>query len=205
MRPITRNMSLTLMLLFFAFACKAQEGLQMDIAYRVDIPTGSFTNQVSNTGGKGFNMGLSYSFNPKLNLGLMVSYNDYYQKYPRAIYTDAQGTTTSAVVSNSIQQIPIQAFADYKLLDKGLVQPYIGLSAGFNFIVYDQYLGEFDNPQNAFKPTFGGDAGVFIPISRYSSTAIKLGAGYNFTALNMGGIKNLNTFGIHAGIRFPLH
>ncbi|MBS1667524.1 MAG: outer membrane beta-barrel protein [Bacteroidetes bacterium] len=191
--------------MFFAFASKAQNGLQMDIAYRVDIPTGSFTNQVSNASAKGFNAALSYSFNTKFSLGLMVSYNDYYQKYPRALYTDAHGSTISAVMTNSIQQTPIQVVADYKLIDKGIIQPYVGLGAGFNLVSYDQYLGEFDNPQNAFKPTFSGDAGIFIPVSRISSTAIRIGAGYNFTPLNMGGIKNLNTFDIHAGVRFPFN
>jgi len=193
------------MLILFGYSIYAQQGLQMYIGYRLDVPTGSFTNQVSNTAGKGFNAALSYSLNTNLSLGLMVSYNDYYQKYPRAVYTDGQGTDISAVMTNSIQQIPIQFVADYKLLDKGLVQPYVGLGAGFNMVSYDQYLGEFDNPQNAIRPTFSGDAGIFIPVSKYSPTAIRLGAGYNFTPMNKAGIKDLNSFGFHAGVRFPLH
>jgi len=50
-----------------------------------------------------------------------------------------------------------------------------------------------------------GEAGVYIPLSSYSSTALKIGGSYNYSPYNTDGVKDLNTWGIEAGVRFPIH
>jgi hypothetical protein len=94
--------------------------------------------------------------------------------------------------------------ANYALVKKGFIRPYIGGGAGVNFINFDQYLGEFDNPHSSAKLALSGEAGVFIPLSQFSSTALKIGAIYNYVPFNSYGVSNLNNWGVQAGIRFPL-
>lgn len=185
-------------------AAHAQNELQMNINYNVNIPSGSFGDFIKNPAYKGFTAGLAYPLNDQLSLGLSLGYNDYYQKYPRDVYDQGKGSTISAVVSNSVQQIPLLITANYTLVKKGIIRPYIGAGAGVNFVSFDQYLGEFDDPHSLSKWALKGEAGVLIPLSSYSSTALKIGGSYNFAPFNSYGINNLDNWGIQAGVRFPI-
>jgi opacity protein-like surface antigen len=186
-------------------ALHAQDQLQVTAGYNINIPAGSFRDYVTHPAYKGFNVGLAYPINPQWSVGLSFGYNDYYQKYPRQTYDDGKGSTVSAVVSNSVQQIPLLLTANYTLVKKGFIRPYVGAGAGVNFVTFDQYLGEFDDPQTKTKWALKGEAGFYIPLSSYSSTAIKIGGSYNYMPYNSDGVKNLDTWGIEAGIRFPIH
>ncbi|MHA4808635.1 outer membrane beta-barrel protein [Flavitalea flava] len=185
-------------------AAQAQNELQMNINYNVNIPSGSFRDFIKNPAYKGFTAGLAYPLNDRLSIGLSLGYNDYYQKYPRDVYDQGKGTNISAVVSNSVQQIPLLFTANYTLVKKGFIRPYIGAGAGVNFVSFDQYLGEFDDPHSLTKWALKGEAGVLIPLSSYSSTALKIGASYNYAPFNSYGISNLDNWGIQAGVRFPI-
>jgi len=204
MRSLSKYWIIGAVTVMVCSAVHAQNELQMNIDYNVNIPTGAFRNYVTHPAYKGFTAGLAYPLNDQLSLGLSIGYNDYYQKYPRQVYEDGKGSDISAVVSNSIQQLPLLITANYTLLKKGLIRPYVGAGAGLNFINFDQYLGEFDDPHSMTRLAVKGEAGFFIPLSSYSSTALKIGASYNYTPFNNYGVNNLDTWGIQAGIRFPL-
>ena len=194
-----------IILLISCPALHAQDQLQVTAGYNINVPAGSFRDYVTHPAYKGFNVGLAYPINPQLSVGLSFGYNDYYQKYPRQTYDDGKGSTISAVVSNSVQQIPLLLTANYTLVKKGFIRPYIGAGGGVNFVTFDQYLGEFNDPQTKTKWALKGEAGFYIPLSSYSSTAIKVGGSYNYSPYNSDGVKNLDTWGIEAGIRFPIH
>ena len=53
-----------------------------------------------------------YNINNKLSVGLGLGFQDFYQKYPRALYKTDDNETTSAVLSNSVQIIPLLAKAE---------------------------------------------------------------------------------------------
>jgi len=204
MRSTIKYFFLATMILMACGTVRAQHELQMSLDYNVNIPTGSFKDFVTHPAYKGFTAGLAYPLNNQLSVGLSIGYNDYYQKYPRQVYADGHGSDISAVVSNSIQQLPLLVTANYTLLKRGVIRPYVGAGAGLNFVDFDQYLGEFDDPHSKTKLALRGEAGILIPLSSYSSTAIKIGGSYNYAPFNSYGVGNLDTWGVQAGIRFPL-
>jgi len=185
-------------------ALHAQNSLEISGGYNINIPTGAFKDYITHPGYKGFTVGLAYPINDQLRVGLSFGYNDFYQKYPRQVY-EGEGNAISAVVSNSVQQLPLLLTANYTLVKKGFIRPYIGAGAGANFVTFDQYLGEFDNPVTRTKWALKGEAGFYIPLSTMSTTAIKIGGSYNYMPYNSDGVKNLDTWGIEAGIRLPIH
>src|ERR1700761_2327387 len=140
MRSWLKYSSIAAIILVTCGAAHAQDDLQLNIGYNVNIPTGGFKNYVTNPAYKGFTAGLSFPVTSQLSLGLNVGYNDFYQKYPRTQYSDGHGSSLSAVVSNSIQLVPLTFSANYALVKKGFIRPYIGAGAGVNFINFDQYL-----------------------------------------------------------------
>jgi opacity protein-like surface antigen len=202
MRSLFRYSFIASLILIVCVQVKAQNPLELNIGYQMNIPAGSFRNYISNPAYKGFTAGLAVPLNDQFSLGLSVAYNDYYQKYSRAVYDDGKGSAISAVISNSIQQVPIMLTASYTLLKKGFIRPYIGAGGGMNLISFDQYLGEYDNPQSKVKATLEGEAGFYIPLRRYSATAIKIGANYQYAPYAKD--INLDNWGIHAGIQFAL-
>lgn len=204
MRSLIKYLGLAAIILM-STAAHAQHDLQLNIGYNVNIPSGSFRDYINRPAYKGFTAGLAYPVNDQLSVGLGIGYNDYYQKYPRQVYHTGDGSDVSAVVSNSVQQIPVLLTANYSLLKKGWIRPYVGAGAGVNFVSFDQYLGEFDDPHSLTKWALKGEAGFFVPLSSYSSTALKIGASYNYAPFNSYGVKNLDSWGIEAGIRFPIH
>jgi len=185
---------------------EAQHTLEFNANYAVNFPVGAdFKSLVNKPAFKGFTAGFAYPVTDQFRVGLSIGYNDYYQKYPRQVYSNGPGSDISAVLSNSIQQLPLLATADYTFLKTGFIRPYAGAGVGVNFISFDQYLGEFDNPVNHTNFALRGEAGILIPVSNYSSTAIRIGGSYNYAPLKQYGINNLNNWGVHAGISVPIH
>ena len=183
---------------------QAQQKLQMKLGYNLNTPVGaSFRDAITKTSFRGVNGEITYPLNSQLSVGLGVSFSDFYQKYPRQVYSTKNGDI-SAVLTNSIQTTPVLAKVNYNFTKEGLVRPYVGLGAGVNFVNYDQYLGEFPDSKTSAHAAVSGDAGVNIALSKTKAAGLNLGANFNYLPFNYNDIKNLNNWGVHAGVFFPL-
>ena len=203
MKRIIKYTGLSLAMLMAVVAGHAQQKLQLQLGYRIGMPVGDFKDYIGNTSFKGFNAAAMYPLTDQLSVGLGVSYNNFNQKYPRQVYQTADGTI-SAVVTNAVEVTPVMAKASYNFLNSGIVRPYIGAGAGFSFISYSQYLGEFPDNKSAVKPAVGANAGVNIPLGRTKAAGVNVGADFNYLPFNYNDIKTLSNWGVHAGIFLPL-
>lgn len=196
--------SLPVLLLSFS-AVQAQKGLtKATIQYNLGLPTGSFKNTVSETSARGFKADVLYGINDKLSIGLGTGFQDFYQKDPRQVYKLSDGSDVSAVMTNSIQTIPVLATAKYNFTPGAAVQPYAALGVGGNLISYSQLLGEFGDQQAAFRFAARPEAGVYVPFKKGGQSGLTVGATYNVMPFNEIGIGNLNHIGVQAGISIPL-
>ena len=186
----------------------AQDGkVKINLNYDYSLPLGSFKNDyIKNGSPRGFNADILYWANPKWAIGGGIGYQDYYQKYPRGMYKLDDGSDISAVISNSMQLIPVMAKGVYSPLggSASAVQPYLSAGAGINFVNYSQYLGEFGGTEATGKFTAQAGAGIKIPIGKSKENGFLLGASYNYTPYNKNDIKNLNTVNFQAGFQFKL-
>jgi hypothetical protein len=194
------------LLLFCGVSVFAQDnGLSLKLNYGINVPAGSFKDVISNTSYRGFGAELMFHINKSVAVGLETGSQDFYQKYPRQLYKAGDGSDISAVLSNSIQAVPVMVKGQYNFLAGKAVQPYLALAAGGNIIRFNQYAGEFSNDA---KTKFGfaarPEAGLFIPFGRYKRAGFSLGAGYNFMPFNYSDISNLNSISARVGISFPL-
>lgn len=195
-----------LLLTAVPFTAKSQEKvLQLDINYAVGIPAGSFRSDlVDKTSSRGWTANIMYNTTNKLSVGLGFGFQDFYQKFPRAVYKLEEGGEVSAVLTNSIQTIPVLAQAQYRFLPGKAVQPYVGLGLGGNIIVYDQWLGEFENSKSSFRFAARPEAGLFIPFRPQGPAGIHLFGAYNYMPYNQDGVDNLNNWGAGIGVKFPI-
>ncbi|HNP20556.1 MAG TPA: outer membrane beta-barrel protein [Panacibacter sp.] len=198
-------------ILFAAITFSAQAQNQgkaiLSLGYNYSLPTGAFKSDlISNGSARGFTGDLMFTINHKWSVGLGFGFQDYYQKYPRAIYPTGNHEETSAVLSNSIQALPVIAKGTFMPLagKAGLVQPYITAGAGLSFVSFRQYLGAFGNVSSSASFAAQGGAGVIIPFKKNSATGINIGADYNYVRYQHFGYSNLNNLSFHAGVHFPL-
>ena len=180
------------------------QDVQMRAGYNTGMPMGAFKDFMGKNSFRGYFGEITYPIAEQWKIGLGVQFNDYYEKLPRQVYETKDGTI-SAVVTNSIQTTPVLARGAYELTKDHLVRPYVGLGVGFNVIGFNQYLGEFNSSKSLFKPAASAEAGVNIPFNKITrSTGINVGVHYNYMPLNYNGVDNLNNWGAHLGIFFPL-
>ena len=187
----------------------AQNKLKMELSYNISAPLGSFKNDyISKTSFRGGTGEISYTLNPKFTLGLSSGYQNYYQKYARQVYKLDQNQTVSAVLSNSMDVVPVLLRGTFYPLAANAtaaIQPYVSAGAGVNMINYGQYLGEFGGTQSSAAFAAQTGAGVSIAFGkRLNQTAFKLGVAYNFCNYGKNDISQLNNAAIHAGVVFAL-
>jgi hypothetical protein len=180
---------------------------KLGLGYSYGLPLGSFkTDVISEASPRGFNGDLMFTINRKWSAGIGFGFQDYYQKYPRAVYETGNHEATSAVVSNSVQMLPVLAKGVFTPLGAkgGFVQPYISAGAGLNFIDFRQYLGEFGSGISTASFMMQGGAGIMIPFAKHSASGFNIGADYNYVTYQKYGYSTMNNLSFHAGIHFPL-
>ena len=183
---------------------QAQDRLMLKVGYNTGMPVGTFKDYMGKNSFRGYRGEILYPVSEQLKVGLGISYNDFYEKLPRQQYQTSEGTL-SAVVSNSIQTTPIMIKGEYELTKSGWIRPYVGVGAGFNLVSYARYFGEFNDKKTGFKPAVGGEAGVNIPFNKETRmSGINLGGHYNYLPFKYNELTNLNNWGIHAAVYFPL-
>lgn len=185
-------------------AVKAQQGeTKLNINYNVALPMSDFKNVVSDNSYRGLNLSVMHGVTDNVSVGVVAGFQDFYQRTPRQLYHFSDGSDVSAVVTNSIQTIPILVDVKYNFSPAATIQPYAAIGAGGNLVAYNQLFGEFGDQQTKFRFAARPEAGLYIPFGKKAS-GFTVGASYNIMPLNEGDFKNVNSLGIHAGISVPL-
>lgn len=187
----------------------ANSKLKLHIGYNAAMPTGSLKDQfVSDNSYRGFVGELSYTLNPKVSLGLQSGFQNFYQKYDRAVYKMDETQSISAVKTNNIDIIPLLFKGTYAIGgdQSPAIVPYVSAGAGINLVNYSQYYGEFSNgEQSSVSFAAQAGAGISIPFKKDTpENAFRLGATYNYGSYNDFGLSNVNSIGINAGLVFKL-
>ena len=181
----------------------AQKGfLSLDLNYSAGLPLGDFKNTIDEHSLRGWNAAVLYGVTDQAYVGLVTGFQDFYKKTDRMIYKTSDGSDLSAVLTHSIQTIPILLAGRYHFNNSSTIQPYAGLGLGANMVMYRQFLGEFGSSENKFKFAARPEAGVFIPFR--NGYGAQVGAAYNYVPYKRNNIENLNSLSIYAGVKIPM-
>lgn len=191
-----------------AKAWSQPDRLHVALQYSYALPQASLKQDVTEKGsGRGAMIDLQYKINPLYSIGLGFGWQDYFEKFPRKQYQTGENEVTSAILTNSVQIIPIMAKGRFYPLgneQKSIVQPYVSAGAGFSLINFEQYLGQFGGSDNKLSFSWQGGAGADIRFSKTSRAGFTLGAHYTNTAYKQFGFGNFNSINILAGIYIPM-
>lgn len=182
--------------------------LMMKLNYNAAAPLGNFkSDYIGNTSFRGGSGELSYWMNPKIAVGVNVGYQSYHQKYARQTYKMEGNQTISAVLTNTVETMPILVNGTYVPLAASgkKLQPYISAGAGLNLVNYKQYFGEFSDGNAGASFAAQAGAGFMVPLGvKLNNASLQLGANFNYMPYNKNGLKSLHNAGVNAGVVFPI-
>jgi len=183
----------------------AQQGeLRMTASIEGATPMGDFKDMVDKASVRGADATILYGINDKFAVGLNIGFQDFYQKFPRAVYKLSDGSDISAVLTNSVQTIPLLATASYNFMHQARIQPYASAGAGGAVVINKQYIGEYPNENNKFSFAAKPEVGIYIPFRKQGEVGLNLGINYNYIAYKETGVSNLSYMGFKIGIGFPM-
>jgi opacity protein-like surface antigen len=205
MKKIILILLLTIAISVQVITVSAQQGeLRMTASLAGAVPTGGLKDMVDKTSLRGADITILYGVNDKLGVGLDLGFQDFYQKFPRAVYKLSDGSDISAVITNSIQTIPFLATAKYNFTPGNTIQLYATAGAGGAVVINRQFIGESPNDDNKISFAAKPGIGVYIPFRKQGEVGLNLGASYNYIAYKQEGVSNLSYIGFTVGIGFPM-
>lgn len=202
MRKIIGSFLLVTLCATVSFAQKGET--KINIKYSVAAPLGSFRDAASNTSGRGFQAEILHGINDKVSVGFATGYQDFYDKKDRALYKLEDGSDISAVLSHSVQTVPLLASARYNFRPGQSIQPYAGLGVGGNLISYQQPYGQFGETQTKFGFAARPELGLYIPFSKTGQSGLVLGSSYSIMPYKNDEVNNLNHISFNLGLSLPL-
>ena len=124
--------------------------LKLDVSYKIAMPMGNFKNLTDKASMIGWEAGLIYNITDQAGVGFQTGFQDFYQKYDRQVYHGG-GSDISAVITNSVQLIPLLLKGKYLFTKTGVVQPFVALGVGGGLVQYSKYYGQFSDAHSGFS------------------------------------------------------
>lgn len=193
---------LTVGILLGAGALGQQGSWKLNLNYGVAFPGSNMKTMFNDASVRGWSGAVLYGVTDQLSVGLQTDFQDFYQKNDRAVFNE-DGSDISAVVTHSVQTMPLMLKAQYRFVKEGMLQPFAGLGIGGNIIQYRKFYGQFSDNDARFGFTAQPEIGVSIPVGR-GRTALQVAGGYNFMTYQYGDADGLNSTFLKAGVTFPL-
>ncbi len=186
-----------------AFA-QSRPPVSLNLNYSIAQPLGSLSDYAGNTSFRGWQVGLQYSLNDRLALGLKTGFSDFYERVPRALYP-GKGEDVSAVQTHTLQTIPILATVHYSLASpEAKVIPYAGVGVGTANMNYEKYWGEFVEQENKWAFQVSPELGVNVPFGKYSPVMLNANVQYNYAPFKVNEITNFNSVQANIGVKFHI-
>lgn len=188
-----------------AVSAQSRPPLSIDLNYSIAQPLGSVKDYANKTSFRGWSAGLSYMLNDRLSVGVRSGFQDFYERLPRAVYSDKQGDV-SAVQSRTLQVIPLQATVGYAFTPAtSAVIPYGVLGIGAANMNYEKYWGEFVDKKNSWQFMVSPEIGINVPFGQYSPVMFNANVRYNYAPYKYNEITSFNSIQGNIGIKVHIH
>jgi len=128
------------------------------------IPIGNVHDFTSNVSGLGFDISLRYWLHPRFTIGAEVEWQTYRDDKPRTTYPITDGAVT-ATAYNSLQTGSLRATADFYLLDRGPVLPFIGASVGYGWSTFQSAAADIQLYDNQDSVVVGAELGGLFALA----------------------------------------
>jgi hypothetical protein len=188
-----------------AASAQVRPPLSVNIDYSIAQPFGSLNDYAGKTSFRGWRAGVQYMLNDQLAIGLRTGFQDFYERFPRAVYPTKSGDI-SAVQSRTLQTIPILATVQYQFTKPdAAVIPYAGLGVGVANMNYEKYWGQFVDSRNTWQFQASPEIGINIPFGKASPLLFNASVQYNYSPYKYAEITNFSTLQGNIGLRLHIN
>lgn len=187
-----------------AFA-QVRSPLSLNVDYSIAQPFGSLKDYTDKTSFRGWRAGLQYHLNDQLAVGLRTGFQEFYERLPRAVYSDKNGDI-SAVQTRTLQVTPILATVQYQLTKPdAAVIPYVGLGVGTVNMVYNKYWGQFSDRYSKWQFMASPEAGINIPFGKGSPVLFNASVQYSYAPYKEQEITSYNVIQANVGVKVHIN
>jgi hypothetical protein len=180
-----------------------------NISWCISVPLGSFSSFINNVSPAGGNFTGRYFLKKGLAVGFEFGWNNYYKQYPRNTYYGDGGLAITAVHYTYAFVVPWKAGVYYYLLPAAIVDPYIGLSFGGDYMEEHVIIQEYDIYNTQWGFTMSPEVGILVKFGRLSHWGATAAAQYwfNTNSFRFTDNKDYNAmqgFNFNVGITYML-
>jgi outer membrane protein W len=187
-----------------AFA-QVRSPLSINADYSIAQPFGSLKDYTNKTSFRGWRAGIQYHLNDQLAIGVRTGFQEFYEKLPRAVYSDKSGDI-SAVQTRTLQTTPILATVQYQLTKPDApVIPYVGLGLGTVNMVYNKYWGQFSDRYSSWQFMASPELGINIPFGKGSPVLFNASVQYSYAPYKVEEISSYNVIQANVGLKVHIN
>ncbi len=203
MKQVKYRLALAGLLLIWLGASSQQRTLKLDVNYKSAMPLGNFRNLTDKPSFNGWEAAIMYGVSNQASVGVQVGFQDFYQKFGRQVLHTA-GSDLSAVITNSVQVMPLLLKGSYKFAQTGMVQPFASLAVGGNLVQYSKYYGQFSDTRSRFGFMAQPEIGLYVPVGKARRAGVHIAAAYNYAPFTYNDADGLHHASLKAGVSIPL-
>jgi opacity protein-like surface antigen len=181
----------------------AQSKQYYSLGWDVSFPTGGFSDFISDPSLRGFAFTGNIFVTDAVSVGFKFGYNSYHENKGRETYNIDNGLAMTAASYNYAVSAPIQVGAYYHFNNilGGVIEPYVGLGLGVNYIDEELLVQDWDVYDSQWAFLLNPEVGVRIPFGELPlALGVRLGYNYNFNSFNALGVDYDNFQSLNLGL-----
>lgn len=203
MKQLKQKLAFVSLMLLCLGASSQQRSLKLDVNYKAAMPVGNFKNLTDKASFNGWEAAIMYGVTDQVSIGVQTGFQDFYQKYGRQVFHSG-GRDLSAVISNSVQVMPLLLKGKYTFTQSRMVQPFVGLGVGGNLVQYTKYYGQFTDARSKFGFMAQPEIGLHMPVGKTKRAGVHIAAAYNYAPFTYNDADGLDHTSLKAGVSIPL-
>jgi hypothetical protein len=171
------------------------------LSWSISFPLGSFNSFINNVSPAGGNFTGRYFLKKGLALGFEFGWNNYYKKYPRNTFYCDDGLAITGVYYTYAFVVPWKAGVYYYFQPLAIVDPYVGLSLGGDYMEEHIMVQEYDIYNTQWGFTMSPEIGLLVKFGKFSHWGATASAQYWFNT-NSFSFTDYNTYSTLQGLNF---
>ena len=179
------------------------------ISYGMAVPLGDIKDFISKTSFKGASFDAQIFVADNVAVGLNVGWSQLYGDVVNSTFYDpSNGFAMNAYNYKYVDFVPMRATAFYHLNPDGIVQPYLGIGIGTNYMQQHIVIQELDYYSHQWGFLLAPEVGTFIRFGQNSNIGAHISASYLWSTnkfdFNNKSYKNFQALQVNVGLSFML-
>lgn len=190
-----------LAILGLSTSLQAQKRQYYSLGWDIGFPVGQFSDYISDPSLRGGYFSGNIFVTDAVSLGFKFGYNSYDQNQNRKTYQIQPGLAATAATYNYIVSAPILFGAYYHFNVGGVVEPYVGLGIGVNYIDEETYIQDMEIYDDQWSFLMSPEVGLRVPFGESPvALGVRLSYNANFNSYEALGIEYKNFQSLNLGV-----